>query len=425
MSRASKRPKSNKTAKLRPSGRRAEAAPRVSPGRQAGLVACVGLLTVFLGGLTGAHMALSNVPADFMPAARTVEPPAGGARGLAEVALATGAVAPNNAPKRAAEPEEPSEADMARIYEEPLELALRDLGDLNQVAREPARVQLASLPGSNIANLVPVRRPPLWQRYAVPVSVKAGQPMIAIVLDDVGLSRSMTRRAIQLPGPLTLSFMTYAKGLRQFANDARAAGHELMLHVPMEPKDASYDPGPKVLRSELSKDEIARRLEWGLKRFEGYVGINNHMGSKFTAARQGMSQVMRELRARDLLFLDSVTSANSIAWKVAERSGVPFARRDVFLDHDWRDATSIQNQLAILERIARRRGYAVGIGHPHRLTLEILSKWLPEARQRGIALVPISAIVSRRTELAQGATGSAGSLFARNRRDNAAGAKAG
>jgi uncharacterized protein len=255
---------------------------------------------------------------------------------------------------------------------------------------------------------VPVRRPPLWQRYAVPVSVQAGQPMIAIVLDDVGLSRSMARRAIDLPGPLTLSFMTYAKGLRRFTADARAAGHELLLHVPMEPKDAAYDAGPKVLRNELSEGEIARRLEWGLGRFEGYVGINNHMGSKFTAASRGMSQVMGELRARDLLFLDSVTSADSVAWQIAAASGVPAARRDVFFDHDWRNAETIKDQLATLERIARRRGYAVGIGHPHRLTLEILSKWLPEARRRGIALVPISAIVVRQTELAQGAAASAG-----------------
>ncbi len=409
MSRASKRPRIAKTGKANRPRQEIKDTLKESRGRHAGMVACAVLLTVFLGGLAGAHLALSHVSPDLLPASRTAIESTEETGNRAGAFVATAAVLPKSPPKPAAEPDKPSEAAMARIYEEPLESAPRDQADHVQEAHEPARVQLASLPVPNIPQLVPARRPPLWQRYAVPVSVKAGQPMIAIVLDDLGLSHAMARRAIELPGPLTLSFMTYAKGLRRFAADARAAGHELMLHVPMEPSDESYDAGPKVLRNELSKGEIAQRLEWGLSRFEGYVGINNHMGSKFTASSRGVSQVMRELRARDLLFLDSVTSANSVAWKIAANNGVPVARRDVFLDHDWRDADSIKDQLAALERIARRRGYAVGIGHPHRLTLNILSKWLPEARRRGIALVPISAIVSRRqTELAQGAAGSAG-----------------
>ncbi len=364
----------------------------------------VSILTVFLGGLAGAHLALSNVPQGLLPASRAAlvsEGQANREMGWAGVPMETAAAPPNNVPSLVAEL---NEAEMARIYEEPLESAQRGPAG----AGGSSMVQLASLPTPQIPKLVPARRPPLWQRYAVPVSVKAGQPMIAIVLDDLGLKRSAARRAINLPAPLTLSFMTYAEGLQRYATDARAAGHELLLHVPMEPRDPAYDAGSKVLRNGLSKSEIAKRLEWGLGRFDGYVGINNHMGSKFTAAPRGVTQVMRELRARDLLFLDSVTSADSVAWQAAARSGVPFARRDIFLDHDWRNASAIESQLADLERIARQRGYAVGIGHPHRLTLDILAKWLPEARRRGIALVPISAIVSYQIEVAQGVGGSAG-----------------
>ncbi len=364
------------------------------------------LLAGFIGGLGGAHMALSTAPpvaAIFPTPIEVSSGPLGhevGAPGFASVAVripdGNGVAAPEGV-----------EDALARLYEEPQDAAQLLQGSVAAV--DPGEIHLAALPApGGMGTLVPARRPPLWLRNAVPVTVAPGQPMIAIVLDDLGLNRPAARRAINLPAPLTLSFMTYAEGLRGFAADARAAGHELLLHVPMEPRDPAYDPGPKVLRTGLSRDEVARRLQWGLARFDGFVGINNHMGSKFTAAPEGIGQVMRELRARDLLFLDSVTSAASVAWRAAARSGVPFARRDVFLDHNRRDAGSIRGQLGHLERIARRRGFAVGIGHPHKATLKVLADWLPEARRRGIALVPISAIVNHQTEIAHKAGGSAG-----------------
>lgn len=364
------------------------------------------LLAGFIGGLGGAHMALSTAPlapAVFPTPIEVSSGPTGhdvDSHGFASVTVA---VPVGDVPVT---PEGVEDA-LARLYEEPPEAA--QLLQSAVATADPGEIHLAALPApGGMGTFVPARRPPLWLRNAVPVTVAPGQPMIAVVLDDLGLNRPAARRAIALPGPLTLSFMTYAEGLRGFAADARAAGHELLLHVPMEPRDPTYDPGPNALRIGLSRDEISRRLRWDLARFDGFVGINNHMGSKFTAAPEGIGQVMRELRARDLLFLDSVTSAASVAWRAAARSGVPFARRDVFLDHNRRDADSIRGQLARLERIAQRRGFAVGIGHPHKATLEVLADWLPEARRRGIALVPISAIVNHQTEVAHKAGGSAG-----------------
>jgi len=227
--------------------------------------------------------------------------------------------------------------------------------------------------------------------------------MIAIVIDDLGLNRPGAYRSIGLPAPLTLAFMTYAEDLDRMAAAARAAGHELLLHVPMQPRGRSYDPGPNVLDMRLSTAEVVRRLEWDLGRFEGFVGINNHMGSSFTSSPKGMAYVMRELRSRGLLFLDSLTTASSVGSKEARRAGVPYAVRDVFFDNTPNDRASIRRQLAKLEVIAKRRGYAVGIGHPHRQTLDELAKWLPEARRRGITLVPISAIVRLRTGITQAA----------------------
>jgi hypothetical protein len=287
---------------------------------------------------------------------------------------------------------EASEAALARLYEEPLETA---------AGPADAAIQQAALPMPELSDLPSLDdgSQTAWRRFAVPVAAPGARPMIAVVLDDLGLNRAGTNRAIGLPAPLTMAFMTYAEGLPELAARARRAGHELMLHVPMAPRDAAYDPGPNVLRAELTPAELARRLDWGLARFEGFVGVNNHMGSRFTASRQGMAPVMAALRARGLLFLDSVTSGASVGAVMARRAGVPYAARDVFLDNDWSDRDAIARQFARLEAVARRNGSAVGIGHPHRATLEVLARWLPEARARGFAIVPISAIVRHRAGL--------------------------
>jgi len=237
---------------------------------------------------------------------------------------------------------------------------------------------------------------PAWLAYAVPAEPVGGRAMIAIVIDDVGLNRPNAERAIALPGPVTLSFMTYADELPRQAAAARAAGHEIMLHVPMEPLDEGVDAGPDVLAIGLAPEEIRRRLVWGLDRMSGYVGINNHMGSRFTQSVDGMAVVMQELRRRGLLFLDSKTINESIGDGLAALYGVPHVDRDVFLDNDM-DSGAVDQMLVELERVARERGYAIGIGHPHPGTLDALARWLPTLRARGFELVPISAIVRRVT----------------------------
>lgn len=242
--------------------------------------------------------------------------------------------------------------------------------------------------------------PPAWRRHAVKVSKPIKKPAIAIVIDDLGLNRPNTRRTIALPGPLTLALMTYAETLQEFADRARANGHELMVHFPMAPRDPRYDPGPNVLSAELEQEELARRLDWGLSRFEGYVGINNHMGSGFTTSIPGMAQVMLELKARGLLYLDSLTVPGAVGAQLADRLGVPFAQRDIFIDNDHEDPESIRRQLARLERIARRRGAAIAIGHPHDETIEVLAAWLPEVQKRGFTLVPVSALIQTPSGLA-------------------------
>ena len=236
---------------------------------------------------------------------------------------------------------------------------------------------------------------PAWRGNAVAATADPETPWIAIVIDDVGLSPASSARAAALPGPLTLAYLPYAEGLAGQTARARAAGHELLVHVPMEPESAAEDPGPNALRVALDAGEIARRLDWALRRFEGYVGISNHMGSRFTADTVAMTAVLEVVRDRGLLFLDSRTGVRTRGEGVARSLGVPFVERDVFLDNEL-SAEAIGRQLDLAESIARRQGHAVAIGHPHAVTLAVLERRLPLMERRGFALVAVAAIAARR-----------------------------
>jgi len=263
-----------------------------------------------------------------------------------------------------------------------------ELGHASDVAALPPPMPPQTQP--------PARLPPagaaVWSHNALPPFPTGGHPMIAIIIDDLGIDRKRSERVAALKGPLTLSYMTYAEDLVRQTRDARSHGHELMVHVPMQPESASYDPGPEVLEVGQSPDEIRRRLDWGLSRFDGYIGINNHMGSRFTSEPAGMRVVMAELRRRGLAFVDSVTSERSVGAEVARQYGVPFATRHIFLDNAL-GVTYVRAQLAKVEAHARKYGFAVAIGHPHDGTIEALAGWMPGLPARGFVLVPVSAII--------------------------------
>ena len=266
-----------------------------------------------------------------------------------------------------------------------------------------APAQLARLP-SDGPTQVPVLRPadqPLWLRRALPFQAPAGARMIAVVIDDVGIDQKRSQRVIALPGPLTISFITYGRNMPVHLETARRNGHEIMLHLPMEPENPKIDPGPNALMTGLDAEELQRRLEWGLSQFGGYVGINNHMGSKFTAWTPGMELVMREVKRRGLLFMDSVTSRQTVGFRLARAMEVPHTVRDIFLDHDI-DAVAVQRQLTLVEETARRNGHAIAIGHPHDVTTDVLREWLPGLAARGFTLVPVSTIVKRQIAVARG-----------------------
>ena len=198
-----------------------------------------------------------------------------------------------------------------------------------------------------------------------------------------------------MPGPLTIAFLPYGYDLDAMVETARAQGHEIMVHLPMEPTNPDADPGPNALLTGLATTEIDRRIAWNLGRIDRPVGLNNHMGSKFSSDRDAMRRVLDEVRRQGLFFLDSVTTAETQGYRLAQEMGVPYAVRDVFIDHSL-DPETIRGQLAEALATAKRQGYAVAIGHPHDETLAELKRWLPTVEQAGVQLVPLSAVIRRR-----------------------------
>jgi uncharacterized protein len=253
-------------------------------------------------------------------------------------------------------------------------------------------------PAPALAAAVPPPRTgePPWKRFAVAIAPGDARPMIAIVIDDLGIDRKHSARAVALPGPLTLSWLPYGQDIGRQAAAARAAGHEILLHMPMQPL-GHENPGPNALTVDLPADEVRRRLSADLALLPEAVGLNNHMGSRFTRDAQAMAPVIDEVKRRGLLFLDSRTSTASIAAEVAREAGVPYAENNVFLDNEP-TVEAVRARLAEAESIARRRGIAIAIGHPHEATLEALDAWLRSLGERGFRLIPISAAVQYRLD---------------------------
>jgi len=237
---------------------------------------------------------------------------------------------------------------------------------------------------------------PAWQRNAVPAPPFEGRPQIAIVIDDLGLDRNRTERAIALRGPVTLSFLAYASELPVQTEAARHAGHELVVHVPMEPILRSKLVAKTSNSAEPPHAELLRRLRWDLSRFSGYVGVDNHWGNRLSIDPGSTEAVIDELKTRGLVFLDS-RSGGSGALGDAARKGVPTVTRDVLLDDDV-TVSSVNERLSQLEAIARKRGTAIAVGHPHDLTLDALRRWIASLPGKGLQLVPLTAIVRDRQQ---------------------------
>ncbi|MBF0142367.1 MAG: divergent polysaccharide deacetylase family protein [Magnetococcales bacterium] len=216
---------------------------------------------------------------------------------------------------------------------------------------------------------------------------------LAVVIDDLGYNREVSLGISRLPGEVTLAVLPGGPSSREVVRVGGRTGKELLLHQPMEPYGyPGVRPGPGALFLGMEEERIRQILVANLVAFPEVVGVNNHMGSRFTSNGRAMDRVMGILKERGLFFLDSRTSQSSVGRARATAAGVPWAVRQVFLDNVANEG-AIGRQLTLLEREARHRGGAIGIGHPYRATLRSLERWLPGLRERGLVLVPVSQLL--------------------------------
>jgi len=235
-----------------------------------------------------------------------------------------------------------------------------------------------------------------FARPVQPIPGKQDAPRIALIVEGLGVGASLTTDAIaKLPGPVTLGFVPYGTDVAALVARARAAGHEVLLQVPMEPFEyPNNDPGPQTLLTSLTPQQNIDRLYWLMSRFQGYVGLTNSMGARFTAAEPSFTPILREAAKRGLIFVDDGSNPRSVAGRIAGANNLPFAQADAILD-SVPTATEIDRALGRLEMVARERAVAVGIASALPVSIDHIAKWAKAAAGRGLLVVPISAVAMK------------------------------
>ncbi|MDF2118482.1 divergent polysaccharide deacetylase family protein [Roseiarcaceae bacterium H3SJ34-1] len=235
--------------------------------------------------------------------------------------------------------------------------------------------------------------------YARPVmtrtDARAGAPRIAILVGGMGLNTGVTRTAVaQLPAAVTLGFAPYGLDLEGQVEQARDSGHEVILQSPMESFVAGEEPGAYTLKAADDRVQTISNLHWQMSRFPGYVGIANFLGAKFTASETSLTPVLREIATRGLFYFDDGSSPRSLARSLAPNAGAPLVVADIVLDAGGRP-DEIDAALARLEGLARAKGMAVGVASGLPATVDRIARFSRALENRGITLVPVSALAAR------------------------------
>jgi polysaccharide deacetylase 2 family uncharacterized protein YibQ len=217
-------------------------------------------------------------------------------------------------------------------------------------------------------------------------------PRLAIILDDVGYDRAAADTLLALPFPLTVSVLPHLPLSTEVAEEAYRRGDQVLLHLPMESEGGGARPEEIELHVGMTPDQVAHALAGMLDSVPHAAGVNNHQGSRATADPALMQALMPALRQRDLFFIDSRTTAATVAYDTAERDGVRAASRKVFLD-DTLTREAILTQLDLAARDALRDGWSIAIGHPHPATIAALREGVPRLEARGLRLVFASDVV--------------------------------
>jgi polysaccharide deacetylase 2 family uncharacterized protein YibQ len=234
------------------------------------------------------------------------------------------------------------------------------------------------------------RRPEITEPVPQPPD---NRPRLALVFDDFGYSKSnIVRSILALDFPVTIAVIPTLRYSGYAVAEARAAGKQPILHLPMQAEEVERYDVPPVMTS-MTDSEITALVERYLRETPGVIGVNNHMGSLATTDVRVMGVVLGVLKARHLFFLDSLTSSKSLAYTTAKQLGVPTERNDLFLDASTEDEAVVEERLHELVEIAKRRGSAVGIGHPKPWTYEAIKRSEPFLKDSGVRLVFLSEMV--------------------------------
>jgi len=225
---------------------------------------------------------------------------------------------------------------------------------------------------------------------------KAGHssfPRLALIIDDGGYDMEKFKKMLGMGKPVTFAILPNTPHGREAAFMAHQDGSEVMLHLPMEPKEGELFPLEKdTLLIGMSPKEIQSILLDDLKQIPYVRGINNHMGSKATEDPKVMQALMASLKKEKLYFIDSHTSPQSLGPEIARQAGVATWQNDKFIDHE-KDLDAIKEAIRLAMRKAKKEGKALAIGHPHPLTARAIREMIPEIEKEGIRLVFASEIV--------------------------------
>lgn len=216
-------------------------------------------------------------------------------------------------------------------------------------------------------------------------------PRIAIIIDDMGYDGQLGRQLLGLDMKLCFSFLPFAPFTRELDEIAYKAGRTILLHLPLQPKSSEWDPGPGALYLGENRDRIQELFEKSLNSVPHATGVNNHMGSLYTENSEAMTILMAMIKEKELFFVDSFTTVESVGARLAVQAGVKTARRHVFLDNILSEE-KVCGQLEKLVETAEQQGYGIGIGHPYQVTLLALSKCMDRLSSR-VKLVSVTELL--------------------------------
>ncbi|MEE2526893.1 divergent polysaccharide deacetylase family protein [Hyphobacterium sp. HN65] len=234
------------------------------------------------------------------------------------------------------------------------------------------------------------------QAYARPWHGDPNMPMISVVIGGMGLNRAVTEAAINdLPPEVALSFAPYSRDLQSWIDRARAAGHEVLIEVPMEPFDyPNNDPGPHTLLADATNAENSRRLYWLMSQATGYFAMTNYLGARFSTSEPALEHVMTTLEERGVAFLHDGTGRRSTIEAAGDGAQAHWGIADRVLDEDP-SPSAVDDRLLTLEALALQNGSSIGAGFAYRSTVDQIARWTEGLEARGYALAPPSAVMAR------------------------------